>query len=158
VTIDDCAAADEEAAFAAFAAAVVAGGSYPRRPPVDRAQFRAAWLTGMTTVQVARLDDGRVAGSYFLRPALPDAGAHIANAGYLVAADLRGRGIGRALAEHSLREARRRGFDAMLFTLVLERTPSRRFWRALGFTGVGRIPDAVDGEPAYVYWRSLSER
>lgn len=111
---------DEPGLFAAFAATVAAGGAFPRRPPADVGMFRAAWLTGMTTVQVARANE-RVAGSYFLRPAFPDAAAHIANAGYLVAEDLRGRGYGRALAEHSLHEAQRRGFTAMLFTLVLER-------------------------------------
>jgi GNAT superfamily N-acetyltransferase len=116
--------------------------------------FCSAWLAGVTTVQVGRVG-ARVAGSYFLRPAFAGAAAHIANAGYLVAEDLRGRGFGRALAEHSLDEARRRGFDAMLFTLVLERNPSRRLWSSLGFAEVGRIPDAVDGEAAYVYWRSL---
>jgi GNAT superfamily N-acetyltransferase len=96
-----------------------------------------------------------VAGSYFLRPAFPDSASHIANAGYLVVDAMRGRGFGRALVEHSLREARRCGFDAILFTLVLEGNPSRRLWRSLGFVEVGRIPDAVEGEAAYIYWRSL---
>lgn len=44
----------------------------------------------------------------------------------------------------------------MLFTLVLEANPSRRLWASLGFAEVGRIPEAVDGEAAYVYWRSLT--
>jgi hypothetical protein len=30
-------------------------------------------------------------------------------------------------------------------------------YRALGFLEVGRIPAAVDGEDAVVYWRSLEE-
>jgi GNAT superfamily N-acetyltransferase len=145
---------DEEELFAAFAATVREGGAFPRRPPADRATFRAAWLDGMTSVQVGRVAN-RVAGSYFLRPAFPGLAAHIANAGYLVAPELRGRGYGRALAEHSLAEARRRGFDAMLFALVLERNASRRLWRSLGFEEVGRIPDAVGGEAAYAYWRAL---
>jgi ribosomal protein S18 acetylase RimI-like enzyme len=140
--------------LAAYTEVVEDGGAFPRRPPVDRETFRSAWLDGMTTVQVAR-SDGHFAGSYFLRPAYPDAAAHIANAGYLVPRELRGRGCGRALAEHSLAEAARRGFGAMLFTLVLESNPSRKLWTSLGFDEVGCIPDAVDGEDAYVYWRSL---
>jgi hypothetical protein len=84
---------DESELFAAYASAVAAGGSFPRRPPADLLTFRAAWLSGMTTVQVGRLA-GRVAGSYFLRPAFPDAASHIANAGYLVVDALRGRGFG----------------------------------------------------------------
>jgi GNAT superfamily N-acetyltransferase len=146
--------ADEPALYDAWAAAIEEGGAFPRRPPGDLETFRAAWLEHKTAVLVARLGD-RPAGSYFLRPAYPDAAAHIANAGYVVARALRRRGIGRALAEHSLAEARRHGFDAMLFTLVLEDNPSRRLWRTLSFDEVGQIPDAVDGRRAYLYWRSL---
>ena len=145
---------DEHALFAAYASAVDVGGAFPRSPPADLVTFRSAWLEGMATVQVGRVR-GRVAGSYFLRPAFPDAAAHIANAGYIVVDELRGRGFGRMLAEHSLSEARRRGFDAMLFTLVFERNLSRRLWVSLGFVEVGRIPNVIDGESAYLYWRSL---
>jgi GNAT superfamily N-acetyltransferase len=105
------------------------------------------------SVQVAHLATP-VVGSYFLRPAYADAAAHIANAGYLVVDDVRRRGFGRALAEHSLDEARRPGFDAMLFTLVLDRNPSRRLWVSLGFAEIGCIPNAFDGQSAYIYWRS----
>ena len=59
--------------------------------------------------------------------------------------------------EHSLREARRLGFDAMMFNLVFESNPARAMYRQLGFDEVGRIPDAVDGEDAVIYWRSLED-
>jgi GNAT superfamily N-acetyltransferase len=144
---------DEPELFAAYAAAIEKGGSFPRRPPADLATFRSAWLARMSTVKVAHLAT-RAVGSYFLRPAFPDAAAHIANAGYLVVDDVRRRGFGRALAEHSLDEARRRGFDAMLLALVLDRNPSRRLWVSLGFAEIGCIPNAVDGQSAYIYWRS----
>ena len=104
---------DFDELFEAFAAVVDEGGAFPRTSPVDAETFRAAWLDGMTTVQVARRD-GELAGSYFLRPAFPDLGSHIANAGYLVVPPLRRQGIGRLLAEHSMAEAQRHGFDAMV--------------------------------------------
>jgi GNAT superfamily N-acetyltransferase len=145
---------DEEELFAAYTAVVDEGGAFPRRAPATRDMFRAAWLDGASIVHVARIDD-RFAGSYYLKPNFPGAAAHIANAGYVVPTELRGRGIGRALAEHSLLEARRLGFDAMMFNLVFERNPSRRLWDSLGFIELGRIPDAVDGQAAIIYWRSL---
>ncbi len=43
----------------------------------------------------------------------------------------------------------------MLFTLVLDSNPSRRLWVSLGFAEIGCIPNAVDGQSAYMYWRSL---
>lgn len=145
---------DEDDLLIAYSAAVEEGGAFPRRPPVDREMLRCAWLERATTVQVARLS-GRFAGAYFLRPAYPGLAAHIANAGYLVVSELRGRRIGSALADHSFVEARKRGFDAMLFNLVRARNPSRRLWERLGFEAIGRIPDAVEGEDALIYWRRL---
>ena len=61
-----------------------------------------------------------------------------------------------ALVEHSMDEARRLGFDAMQFNLVFESNPARPMYERLGFRMVGRIPAAVDGEDALVYWRSLA--
>ena len=83
--------------------------------------------------------------------------AHIANAGYFVLAPYRGTGVGRTMVEHSLVEARRLGFDAMQFNLVFESNPARAMYRRLGFTEVGRIPRAVEGEDALIYWRSLED-
>jgi ribosomal protein S18 acetylase RimI-like enzyme len=145
---------DEEDLFAAYAAVVAEGGAFPRYPPATREMFRSAWLEGAATVQVARIG-GLFAGSYFLKPNFPGTAAHIANAGYLVPGAMRRRGIGRALAEHSLQEARLRGFDALMFNLVLETNPSRQLWQSLGFREVGRIPDAVEGTAALIYWRAL---
>lgn len=148
--------ADHGEIFAIWSKVAAEPGVFPRKPPVTESEFRGAWLQGMTTVVAARAG-GRLAGSYFLRPAYPGLAGHIANAGYIVAPDLRGRGVGTALAEHSFGEARRNGFDAMLYQLVIESNPSRRLWERLGFEQVGRIPEAVEGEEALLYWRSLRD-
>jgi L-amino acid N-acyltransferase YncA len=105
--------------------------------------------------KLAFAGEGRFVGSYYLKPNFPGLAAQIANAGYLVVPALRRRGIGRALAEHSLVEARRLGFRAMMFNIVLEGNPSRTLWRSLGFTEIGRIPEAVRGQAAFIYWRRL---
>jgi ribosomal protein S18 acetylase RimI-like enzyme len=105
---------------------------------------------------VARtVPDRRLAGSYYLRPNFPGRAAHIANAGYIVVADLRGKGIGQALVEHSFVAARRLGFDALQFNLVFASNPARRLYERLGFQVIGRIPEAVDGEEALIYWRKV---
>jgi hypothetical protein len=78
---------DERELFAAYAAAVEEGGSFPRRPLADLATFRSAWLAHMTTVQVARLAS-RFVGSYFLRPAHPAAAGDLRRS---AAAGARGR-------------------------------------------------------------------
>jgi ribosomal protein S18 acetylase RimI-like enzyme len=52
-----------------------------------------------------------------------------------------GRGIGRAMGEHRLREARRAGYPAMQFNFVVSTNePAVALWKKLGFQIVGRLP------------------
>ena len=143
--------------FELFAGIVARGEGFPQAPPLSESAFEAAWGTGVTAVVIARPEPtpGRLAGAYFLRPNFPGRAGHIANAGYVVDAPWRGRGVGRALVEDSLGRARRLGFDAMQFNLVFESNPARRLYEELGFVVTGRVPEAVDGEDALVYWRRL---
>ncbi len=146
---------DHDDLHAAFAAVVAAGEGYPQPVgPLSVADFEEYWLDHKSLVAVAR-HEARLAGSYYLKPNFPGRAAHIANAGYFVVPALRGQGVGEALVTHSFDEARRRGFDAMQFNLVFESNPARRLYERLGFRRVGRIPEAVDGEDAIVYWRRL---
>jgi GNAT superfamily N-acetyltransferase len=96
-----------------------------------------------------------LAGAYYIKPNFVGRAAHIANAGYFVVDGHRGQGLGRKLVEHSLEQARHLGFDAMQFNLVFASNPARSLYRSLGFQEIGRIPDAVDGEDAFICWRSL---
>ena len=57
--------------------------------------------------------------------------------------------------EHSIAEAPTLGFDALMFNLVFESNPARRLYDRLGFEVVGRVPEAVAGEDALVYWRRV---
>jgi GNAT superfamily N-acetyltransferase len=148
------AAADYDELFAAYAEIVDSGAGFPHEPPLTREAFDDYWIAHSSVVWVARVG-ARLVGAYYVKPNFVGKAAHIANAGYFVLESQRGRGLGRQLVEHSLHEARRLGFDAMQFNLVFASNPARRMYRQLGFHEVGRIPAAVEGEDAVVYWRSL---
>jgi ribosomal protein S18 acetylase RimI-like enzyme len=61
----------------------------------------------------------------------------------MVSPSARARGIGRAMAEHCLHEARRLGFRAMQFNFVVATNrPALRLWKDLGFRIVGTLPGA----------------
>lgn len=154
VHIADATAEDHDDLFELYTQVVEEGGAFPREPPVDRSIFREAWLEHKTAVLVAH-HEHKLAGSYFIEPNYPGLASHIANAGYMVAPDLRRRGVGRLLVEHSLDEARRHGFDAMMFNLVQESNPSRAIYEKLGFRLLGQVPDAIKGVSAFIYWRAL---
>jgi GNAT superfamily N-acetyltransferase len=149
-------AVDHDELFDAFSRIVSAGEGFPQAPPLTRADFDDYWIAHSSAVRVARFG-GYLVGAYYIKPNFVGRAAHIANAGYFVLAPYRGTGVGRAMVEHSLGEARRLGFDAMQFNLVFESNLARSLYDRLGFKEVGRIPDAVDGEDALIYWRSLQD-
>ena len=156
VTIGSIRADEIEPLFGLFAGIVGAGEGYPHAAPLTRSAFDATWVDPVTVVVVARAtSSGELAGASYLKPNSPGRAAHIANAGYLVEAAWRGRGVGRALVEDSIVRAPGLGFDAIQFNLVFESNPARRLYEELGWIQIGRVPRAVEGEDAIIYWRAV---
>ena len=75
---------------------------------------------------------------------------------------LRGLGIGKAMGEHCLDEARRLGFRAMQFNFVVSTNAAALgLWERLGFATVGTLPGAFRHRThgfvdAYVMFRTLT--
>jgi ribosomal protein S18 acetylase RimI-like enzyme len=91
----------------------------------------------------------------------PGLGSHVANASFMVAPAFHGKGAGRHMGLHCLREARRIGFRAMQFNFVVSTNSAAvALWRRLGFDIVGTLPGAFAHRElgyvdAYVMFRSL---
>jgi GNAT superfamily N-acetyltransferase len=156
IVIRPAANEDLDPLFAAFVEIVNALEGFPQAPPLHRAEFDDYWIDHSSGVWVA-MSESTLAGAYYLKPNFVGRAAHIANAGYFVAAACRGRGIGRLMVEHSFAAARQCGFDALQFNLVFASNPARALYEDVGFQEIGRVPQAVDGEDAVIYWRSLEE-
>ncbi|MGD1858945.1 MAG: GNAT family N-acetyltransferase [Leptolyngbyaceae cyanobacterium] len=127
---------------------VQAEQSYPQAQPLTVADFAGYWLKGDAFV-VRRLDAEKsgldtVVGAFYLKPNFPGRCSHISNAGFIVAPELRGQGLGRWMGETMLTLARDRGYRAVMFNLVFETNlPSLRLWESLGFQEIGRVPQGV---------------
>jgi ribosomal protein S18 acetylase RimI-like enzyme len=156
VEIRQAATDDYDELYTAFGRIVDAGEGFPQQAPLTRQDFDEYWIRPSAGVFVACFG-GYLVGASYIKPNFVGRAAHIANAGYFVSAAYRGTGVGRSLVEHSLREARLLGFDAMMFNLVFESNSARGMYRELGFEELGRVPKAVDGEDAVIYWRSLQD-
>jgi ribosomal protein S18 acetylase RimI-like enzyme len=143
-----------EELFGLFSDVVASGDGYPHRAPLTRDDFEATWVRPVSAVVGARID-GLLVGAYYLKPNFVGRGAHIANAGYVVAAGHRRSGVGRVLVEDSIVRAPGCGFDAIQFNLVFESNPARALYEELGFVELGRIPRAIEGEDAVIYWRAV---
>lgn len=127
-----------------FRAVVATGDTYPYDPGTTEEQAKALWIDAPQATYVAE-EAGRVVGTYTLKPNQPALGAHVCNAGYMVAPDARGKGIGRALCAHSLGEARKLGFRAMQYNLVVcTNKGAIRLWTEMGFETVGTLPGAFN--------------
>jgi ribosomal protein S18 acetylase RimI-like enzyme len=111
-------------------------------PDITEAEAFAAWIKAPAATFVAKDDQGDVVGIYYLRANQPGLGSHVANAGYVVSTAARNRGVAAKLCEHSQEEAKRRGFLAMQFNIVVATNEGAvRLWQRLGFDIVGRVPE-----------------
>jgi L-amino acid N-acyltransferase YncA len=139
------AAAEDADAIVGLAREIVRDGTtYAFGPDTTDAELRAFWLRpdGATFVACEGAD---VVGCYLLVPNQRGRGAHVANASYMVAPHAAGRGIGRAMGAHSIREAASRGYRAMQFNYVVSTNEAAiALWTKLGFTIVGRSPRSFD--------------
>ena len=163
VEIREASAEDWPGIWSVMEPVVRAGETYTWDPATPQEDLRRTWLHqpgGRSRTLVAVLD-GEVVGTADLHPNYGGGAASVANAGFMVAAGLQGRGIARALAERVLSDARELGFRAMVFNAVVaSNTRAVALWQSLGFTILGTVPDAFllpDGTRAglHVMHRSL---
>jgi len=134
--------ADDDAVWRILEPMIRAGETYPLPREMRRHEALAYWCAPEHEVFVATAAD-EVVGTYYLRANQKGGGAHVANCGYVTAPHASGRGVGRAMCEHSLARAGARGFRAMQFNFVVSsNTRAVRLWQACGFEIVGRLPAA----------------
>lgn len=142
LVIREAGPADWPAIWAIFRSVTAAGDSYAYDEHTSEEAARKLWVEPPSTGYVAERG-GRVVGTFFVRPNQPGRGSHVANGGYMVAADARGRGVASAMCGHSLGVARRQGYRAMQFNYVVStNTAAVRVWERHGFRAVGRLPGA----------------
>jgi RimJ/RimL family protein N-acetyltransferase len=120
-----------------------AGETYAFPQDMTEERTREVWTAPPKQAFVAVEDDGRIVGTYFLRPNFEGPEAHVCNGGYVVALSAQGRGVAAAMCRHSQRQAMEQGFRAMQFNMVV--STNRRaveLWKRMGFTIVGTLPEA----------------
>jgi ribosomal protein S18 acetylase RimI-like enzyme len=131
---------DDAAIWSIMEAIVRAGETYALPPDMTKLDGLNYW-TGRDRETFVAEEDGNVIGTYYIRANQMGGGSHVANCGYMTHMAARGRGVARAMCEHSLAHARDRGFRAMQFNLVVSTNERAvRLWQSLGFDIAGRLP------------------
>jgi len=140
VTIRPAVPADFESMWPIFLAVVATETTYVFAPDTSREDAIAYWFGPGVTSYVAE-EGGQVTGMYKIVANHRDLGSHVANASFMVDPAAAGRGVGREMGVHCLREARRMGFLAMQFNLVVSTNEGAiALWKKLGFEVVGTLP------------------
>jgi L-amino acid N-acyltransferase YncA len=116
------------------------GDTYVFSPDSTKEEMLQYWYAKDTYTFVAELE-GKIAGTFIFKANQPGLGAHVANASFMVHPAMHGKGLGRALGEAALAEAKKAGFQAMQFNIVVStNTVAKNLWDKLGFTTIGRLP------------------
>lgn len=118
------------------------GDSHVYFPDTTREQARRIWMNSDVRTYVA-CEGHEILATYKLKANREDLGNHVANASYMVAPALQGQGLGKKIGEHSLEEAKKLGYHAMQFNMVVSTNkPAVALWQKLGFQIVGTVPQA----------------
>ncbi|WP_434589653.1 GNAT family N-acetyltransferase [Streptomyces sp. A5-4] len=103
------------------------------------------YLPAPNRTVVAVDDDGTVLGTAKMNRNHQGNGSHIASATYLVDPKQSGRGVGRALVEHSVAWARAQGYRAMQFNAVVETNVyAVKLYESIGFKVIGTLPEGFN--------------
>jgi len=122
-----------------------AGETYPYAMDMTAEDAHHMWLTVTESAYVAVADSGEILGTYYIKPNQPTLGAHVANCGYMVSENARGKGVATQMCEHSQDEAIRLGYRSMQFNLVVKTNEASVYlWKKLGFEVVGCLAGAFD--------------
>lgn len=156
---------DKPAVWEIIRAVIATGDTYVFAPDSSEKEMLDYWFSVEKHTYVGVWSETgaepRIVGTFFLRANQPGLGAHVGNAGYMVAPGNYGNGIGRKMAEWSLDESRRLGYKAMQFNFVVKSNEfAVKLWKSIGMEVIGEIPDAFDHARdgltnAYIMYRKL---
>jgi ribosomal protein S18 acetylase RimI-like enzyme len=139
---------------------IAPGDTYVFAADSSKEKMLSYWCGDDRHTYVAMMTN-EILGTFFIKDNQPDLGSHIANAGYMVSPSYAGKGIGYAMGEFSLEEARRLGYAAMQFNIVMKSNDRAvKLWKKLGFDVIGEIPNAFQHKVlgltnAFIMYRKL---
>ncbi|MFT5465471.1 MAG: L-amino acid N-acyltransferase YncA [Verrucomicrobiales bacterium] len=154
---------DAEEIWALFREVIKEGESYYLDDSATEEEGRDFWMGEDKTTYVAVDAEDRVVGAYVIRQNEIGRGSHLANVSYMVAPEVRGEGIGRALCADSIAETQRQGYRGIIFDCVVATNlRAVEAWRMMGFEIVGMVPNAFLHKSKgyvniYIMYKALGE-
>ena len=135
---------DMDEVWEIFSSVIRTGDTYVFDPSTPKKDLSKHWFASYMETFVFE-EDGKILGTYIIKPNQPDLGSHIANASYMVHPLAHGKGIGKKLCEHSLEIAKELGYQAMQFNIVVSTNEAAvNLWKKYGFEIIGTVPKAFN--------------
>ena len=160
ITIRRAADSDKEAVWKIIHRVISKGDTYVFSPDSSKEKMLGFWFGSDKHTYVATSDD-EIVGTFLLKNNQPDLGSHVANGAYMTSPDFAGKGVGKLMGEYSIEEARRLGYKAMQFNIVIKSNERAvKLWQKIGFQIIGEIPDAFNHRElgmtnAYIMYRKV---
>ena len=134
--------ADRPSVWEIIEPVIRSGETYTLDPIMTRGEALDYWFGEDKTTFVVE-EDGVTLGTYYIRSNQHGGGNHVCNCGYMTASHSTGKGVARAMCQHSMVYAKSKGYLAMQFNFVVS-TNHRAIglWQSLGFEVVGKLPKA----------------
>jgi GNAT superfamily N-acetyltransferase len=133
---------DQKALWEIIRPIIRKGGTYVFSPDSSEKDMMEYWMGTDKSTYVAEID-GKIVGTFFLKPNQPDLGNHVCNAGFIVDENESGKGIGRQMGLFAMAEAKKSGYLAMQFNFVVSTNNAAvKLWSSLGFEILAEIPEA----------------
>jgi ribosomal protein S18 acetylase RimI-like enzyme len=139
---------------------ISSGDTYTFDPYTPQETMLNYWLGADKYTYVA-VNEDIIVGTFWLKDNQPGLGSHIANGAYMTSPFARGQGVGKLMGEFSLLEAKRLGYRAVQFNIVVKTNElAVRLWQKLGFQIIGEIPEAFNHQKyglvnAYIMYQKL---
>lgn len=139
-TIRACTTGDGDQIWDIIEPTFRAGETYPVSQDISKVDGLAYWFAPGHSVYAAE-ENGKLLGTYFLKANFYGGGSHVANCGYIIGPWAQGRGVAKALCQHSLQEAKAKGFRSMQFNFVISTNERAvKLWQSQGFKILARVP------------------
>lgn len=151
---------DANAVWEIIRQVIATGDTYVFAPDSSKDKMLDYWFAPSKHTYVAELD-AQIVGTFIITDNHIDLGAHVANASYMTLPGASGKGIGTTMGKFSLQEAKKLGYHAMQFNLVIKSNERAiKLWQKLGFKIIGEIPEAFQHQTngltnAYIMWQAL---
>ncbi len=128
-----------------FKTVISSGDTYIYPPETTKEEARKIWVNERICYVVKEKVTGLIIGTYTIRPNFIGLGSHVANAGFMVHPQHRDKKLGQVMGAHALIEAKKLGYEAMQFNVVVSTNERAVYlWQKLGFKVIGTVPQAFN--------------